>query len=41
VRCNSGNDAAPQFQVQRCDACEQFDNDEAAQDAAEKEGVTP
>jgi hypothetical protein len=34
VRCNTGNDQSPKFQIQRCDACEQFDSDEAAQEAA-------
>jgi hypothetical protein len=35
VQCNAGNDQAPQYQIQRCDACERFDSDEAAQEAAE------
>jgi len=34
VRCNIGNDASPKFQVQRCEACEQYDSDEAARKAA-------
>ena len=34
VRCNIGDDASPKFQIQRCDACEQFDSDEAAREAA-------
>jgi hypothetical protein len=36
VRCNIGNDQAPQFQIQRCDACEKFKSDEEAQVAAMK-----
>jgi len=35
VRCNAGNDQSPQYQTQWCDACERFDSDEAAQEAAE------
>jgi len=35
VKCNIGNDQAPQLQIQRCDACEQFDSDEAAREAAQ------
>ena len=34
VRCNIGNDQSRQYQIQRCDACEQYDSDEAAQEAA-------
>jgi hypothetical protein len=37
VRCNVGNDESPQYQIQRCDACEHFQNDEAAQEAAAKQ----
>jgi hypothetical protein len=36
VRCNAGNDQSPQVEIQRCDACERFDSDEAAQEAAAK-----
>lgn len=28
--CNTGNDAAPEHAIQRCDACETFDSDQAA-----------
>jgi predicted RNA-binding Zn-ribbon protein involved in translation (DUF1610 family) len=34
VRCNVGNDQSPKYEIQRCDACERFDSDEAARDAA-------
>jgi len=34
VRCNIGNDQSPQFQIQRCDACEKFASDEEARVAA-------
>jgi hypothetical protein len=34
VRCSVGNDQSPQYAIQRCDACEQYDSDEAAQEAA-------
>jgi predicted RNA-binding Zn-ribbon protein involved in translation (DUF1610 family) len=36
VRCNVGNDQSPQHQIQRCDACEMFPSDQAAQEAAAK-----
>jgi hypothetical protein len=34
VRCNIGNDQSPQYQIQRCDLCEHYESDEAAQEAA-------
>jgi hypothetical protein len=34
VECNVGNDQSPQYQIQRCDACEQYDSDEAARKVA-------
>jgi len=34
VRCNIGNDQAPEYQIQRCDACERFASDEEARVAA-------
>jgi hypothetical protein len=34
LKCNVGNDENPQYEIQRCDACERFDNDQAAQEAA-------
>ena len=34
VQCNIGNDQSPRYQIQRCDACERFDSDLAAQEAA-------
>jgi thymidine kinase len=37
IKCNVGNDDAPRFQIQRCDACEQYDNDAQAQEAAARE----
>jgi hypothetical protein len=38
VECNTGNDANPKFQIQRCDACEQYDNDAQAEEAAARAG---
>jgi len=35
VQCNIGNDQSPQLQIQRCDACELFESDEAAQAVAQ------
>jgi hypothetical protein len=35
-----GNDQSPKYEIQRCDACERYDNDKAAQEAAVK-GVNP
>lgn len=34
IRCNVGNDQSPRSEIQRCDACERYDNDQAAQEAA-------
>ena len=31
---NVGNDSSPQYEIQRCDACERYDNDQAAKEAA-------
>ncbi len=33
---NVGNDQSPQYEIQRCDACEQYDSDEDAREAAAK-----
>jgi hypothetical protein len=30
VLCNTGNDKSPRYEIQRCDACEAFDGDQAA-----------
>jgi len=35
IRCNIGDDQSPEFQIQRCDACEQFDSDDEAQAIAQ------
>jgi hypothetical protein len=40
LRCDVGNDQSPQSEIQRCDACERYDNDQAAQEAASK-GANP
>jgi hypothetical protein len=34
LKCNVGNDQLPRFKIQRCDACEAYETDEAAQEAA-------
>jgi len=34
LQCNVGNDQSPQYEIQRCDTCQQYDNDQAAQEAA-------
>ncbi len=34
LQCNVGNDQAPQYEIQRCDACERYDSDQAAREAA-------
>jgi hypothetical protein len=34
LQCNVGNDQVPQIEIQRCDACERYDSDRAAQEAA-------
>ena len=34
LSCNTGNDAAPQLEIQRCDACVRYENDQAARAAA-------
>jgi hypothetical protein len=34
LRCNVGNDQSPQYEIQRCDACERYASDQAAQEAA-------
>lgn len=36
LECNVGNDQSPKYQIQRCDQCERFDSDQAAQEAAAK-----
>ncbi|MGA2542498.1 MAG: hypothetical protein ABSG78_13170 [Verrucomicrobiota bacterium] len=36
LQCNVGNDQSPQSEIQRCDACEQYDSDQAAREAAAK-----
>lgn len=36
LRCNVGNDQSPQHEIQRCDACERYHSDQAAQEAAAK-----
>ena len=41
---NVGNDQSPQYEIQRCDACERYDSDQAAREAAAKEAessITP
>jgi hypothetical protein len=37
---NVGNDQSPRYEIQRCDACEQFPSDEAAREAAAPAGET-
>jgi hypothetical protein len=34
VRCNVGNDQSPKYEIQRCAACERYDSDQAALEAA-------
>jgi hypothetical protein len=34
LQCNTGNDQLPQYEIQRCDACERHDSDQAALDGA-------
>ncbi len=34
LQCNVGNDRSPRDEIQRCDACERYDSDQAAQEAA-------
>jgi hypothetical protein len=34
LHCNVGNDQSPQYELQRCDACERYENDQAAKEAA-------
>ncbi len=34
---NVGNDQSPKYEIQRCDACERYHNDQAAQEAAARE----
>jgi hypothetical protein len=42
VICNTGNDQSPEHQIQRCDACERYDNDWAAcETAIHAAGVQP
>jgi hypothetical protein len=38
--CDTGNDAAPKFEVQRCDVCKKFNNDDEARKACISEGIT-
>jgi hypothetical protein len=35
---NIGNDQSPKYEIQRCDACEQYASDEAAREAADRAG---
>ena len=36
LECNVGNDQSPKYEIQRCDACERYHSDQAAQEAAAK-----
>jgi hypothetical protein len=39
LQCNTGNDQSPQCEIQRCDACETYDSDDAARKAAATEAL--
>ena len=41
LRCNVGNDQSPKIEILRCDACEIYQNDKAAQEAAAKGDAGP
>jgi len=40
-QCNVGNDQSPKLEIQRCDACERYGTDQAAQEAASKAANPP